>query len=386
MSDRVEVSRKYFAMAILVSVEFAVLLLCAQSAWAIDPFTVRKVAVDVTAGTAAAARESARKDGQARALRRLFARLVSSSVRNDLPVMEEATAMFLVQSVEVDEEKTSAVRYLAKLIYRFKAEEVRDYLRLAGIPYAETVSKPVLILPILRNGDKAVLWEDPNPWRDAWADMVERDGLVPMIVPFGDLSDMADVSISEALSGDKAHLGAIASRYGGVDSMVAIADYATVSGSNLPKLQITIIRVGVTQQNPITLTVAARGLGEQTKMYTDGVLVAAEAIEDGWREANLLRFEARRQLAVTVPLRSLSDWVSVRSRLDGVAVVAGWKLTALTRYTAEVELSLIGDEEQLQQALAQADLKLEKESGPSPGGFEPPLRVLWRSDTAYPKN
>lgn len=386
MSDRVEVSRKYFAMAILVSVGFAVLLLCAQSAWAMDPFTVRKVAVDVTAGTAAAARESARKDGQARALRRLFARLVSSSVRNDLPVIEEAAAEFLVQSIEVGEEKTSSVRYLAKLTYRFKAEEVRTYLRLAGIPYAETVSKPVLMLPILRNGERAVLWEDPNPWREAWADTVERDGLVPMIVPFGDLSDMADVSISQALSRAKAHLGVIASRYGCVDSMVAIADYGTVSGSNLPGLQITIIRVGITEQNPIILTVTASGLGEQAKMYADGVLAAAEAIEDGWREANLLRFEDRRQLAVIVPLLDLSDWVSVRSRLNRVAVVAEWKLTALTRYAAEVELSLIGDEGQLQQALAQADLRLEKEPGPTPGSFAPLPRVLRRSDAAYPKN
>lgn len=382
-------SRQSFALAILVSVALAAFTARAQSASPVDPFTVRNVAVDVTAGTAAAARESALKDGQARALRRLLARLVSSSARDRLPTIDEATATFLVQDFEVADEKTSSVRYLATLTYRFKAGEVRAYLQRVGIPYAETVSKPVLIVPVLRSGDAALLWQDPNPWRDAWADSAERDGLVPMIVPFGDLSDMADVSVSQAMGGDEARLGVIADRYGAADSMIAIADYGIVPGSNLPGLQITIIRVGATEQNPLILTVAAKAVGEEAKMYADAVVAAAEAIEEGWREANLLRFEDRRQLAVTVPLRNLSDWVSVRSRLGRVAVVAGWKLTALTRSAAEVELSLIGDEDQLNQALAQADLTLDEapeSEAFARAGSRPPLRVLRRADAAYPPN
>lgn len=384
MSDRLRLSRLAPALAFLASLALAATAVRAQSISPIDVFTVRNVAVDVTARTAAAARERALKDGQTRALLRLLERLVSRSALDRLPTIDQATANFLVRDFEVANEKTSSVRYLATLTYRFKRSEVRALLRREDIPFAETVSKPVLIVPVLRRDQRATLWQDPNPWRDAWADLQEREGLVPMIVPLGDLNDMADLTVGQAMGGDSARLSAIADRHGAADSMVAVADYGVGLGTNLPALHVTIIRIGVTAQAPLLLTVTAETAEDASGLFRDAALAAAESIEDGWREANLLRFEERRRLLVSVPLRSLADWVSVRRRLGRVAVVAGWSLNSLTRRAAEVELSLIGDESQLDQALAQADLVLEDAPPAPPGLFGPARRqrVLRRTDTA----
>src|SRR3546814_5337389 len=91
------------------------------------------------------------------------------------------------------------VRYLADLTFRFNPDQVRSLLRGAGVPFAETRSKPVVVLPVF--GDSAAgptLWTGTNPWRDVWAQRRGDDGLVPLTVPLGDLGDLAAVEIGRA--------------------------------------------------------------------------------------------------------------------------------------------------------------------------------------------
>jgi hypothetical protein len=86
-----------------------------------------------------------------------------------------------VRDFSVAREKASSVRYIARLNYRFKADEVRDLLRAYNVPFAETPSRPVVVLPVYEIGASAVLWDEPNPWRQQWNAKDEPQGLVPLI-------------------------------------------------------------------------------------------------------------------------------------------------------------------------------------------------------------
>jgi len=84
----------------------------------------------------------------------------------------------------------------------------------------EVPSKPVVVLPVLQTGARAVLWDDPNPWRDAWADAAGRSQLA-MMVPVGDLNDVSAIDAPLATSGDATALKAISARYQNDDIVVA---------------------------------------------------------------------------------------------------------------------------------------------------------------------
>ena len=58
----------------------------------------------------------------------------------------------------------------------------RRLLRGAGIPFAETMSKPLVVVPVLRTENRTVLWEENNPWRAAWIKTASANGLVPLLV------------------------------------------------------------------------------------------------------------------------------------------------------------------------------------------------------------
>lgn len=341
-------------------------------------FTIRNVAVDVTASEAALAREQALAEGEAKALERLMQRMTRRSDWHRLPDVDAPTVSFLVQDFEIAGERTSSVRYLARVTYRFKPAEVRRLLRRSGVPFAETASKPVLVLPILTRAGALVLWDDPNPWRDAWARQPERDdGMVPLIVPLGDLADIADVSAERAAAGDRDRLSAIAGRYDADDSLVAIATVVRRPSGIPARLEIAASRVGVTTQQPVVLEFDAEADESLDSVFDRAATATADAIEDSWKEANLLRFDEERRMRVAVQFGGLSDWIAIRTRLARVAVISAANLRSLTRRAAEMELIYIGDQHQLADALAQSDLLLEVAPPPPPSltGAPPPEPV-----------
>ena len=131
-------------------------------------FTVANIHVDVTAKTASAARKKALEKGEKQAFNLLLKRLTMRIDHNRLPVLDPEQVSTYVKDFNVTNEKNSEVRYLANLTYRFKPNDIRLLLRDNEIQFAETISKPTLVLPVYQIAGAVFLWDDPNPWREAW--------------------------------------------------------------------------------------------------------------------------------------------------------------------------------------------------------------------------
>lgn len=326
-----------------------------------EVFTVTDVRVDATAETAAAARETALAEGQRRALGRLLERLTLRADHARLPALEPSQIAALVRNFEVEEEKTSPVRYLARLTVRFKPGAVRGLLRSHGVPFAETLSKPVLVLPVYDMAGALALWDDRNPWRTAWARQPKRDGLVPLVAPLADLADIADIGAEQAVRGDDARIAAIARRYGAADALVALARLRTVPLTNLPVLEVSVSRFGaVAQEETIVETFTAASPEGSEELLARAAEAVAVAVEENWKRDNLLRFDREGELTVAVPIEGLEDWLEVKRRLERVAFIRRSDLVYLSRGEARARLRFIGEQEQLTLALAQSDLVLSR--------------------------
>ncbi len=329
---------------------------------AIDVFEVKGVHVDMTAETAAAAREEALAAGERLAFRRLLERLTLLADRDRLPEFggEEITAY--VKDFSVAEEKASPVRYLATLDFRFKPEDVRRLLIDYALPFAETTSKPLLVLPVYEAAGALMLWDDPNPWRDAWAARPTAGGLVPLVLPLGDLSDIAAIGVDQASAGDAQRLAAIAAKYGAGDVLVAHGILRLDTRRGLPDLEVYLTRYGTAlQEETMVQTFAATANEGLDELLRRAAAALTRQVEDNWKRDNLLRFGRPAVLAVTVRIRGLGDWLAVRKRLQGVAVIRRTDLVLLSRAEVRVNLHYIGESEQLTLALEQADLTLSRE-------------------------
>jgi uncharacterized protein DUF2066 len=336
------------------------------------------VKVDATADSAAAARELARIDGQRRALGLVVDRLSGSSDNAKLAKLDDKAITDMVESFEVANERMSAVRYLADYTFHFRPSKLRRLVRVADTPPAEgggkpavpeSSSKPMVVLPVYKDSTRTALWDDPNPWREAWAQRSGDAGAVRVTVPLGDASDLAAIDAGRAESGKSDALAAIAQRNGGDDAIVALAT-ARRQGDRLVGLDMSIKwyrtgRLADTQANSVD-ALPGESEGDVLKRAADAVAVAV---------AGGARKNAGQQaiLAASVPISSLSDWVMVRDRLASAAAVRRVELLSLSRQEAKIQIRYVGSAEQLKSSLAEVDLGL--------GGSDPVWQLQISSAT-----
>lgn len=356
-------NRRIGAMAAGFFMAFvAFLSLGIDRARAADAFTVEHVEVDATADSAAAARERAIANGQQIAFTRLLDRLTPHDQRAALPHPSAAEISDLVRDFAVEDEKASAVRYLATLSVRFRSDDIRALLRTAGVPFAETMSKPIVVVPLFRSNAGAALWDGVNPWRQGWQD-TRADGLVPFVVPLGDLDDTVALDTARAQAGNAEGIAALAWRYQAGYVIVATAEPRQQDARALT-MQLTTARYnadGSRDGTPSVRTVTADG-GNAEAQWQHAAAIMAEGIEDDWKRTNLIRFDSEHSLVATVPLNALNDLLEVRQRLSNVSFLRSYDVLYLARDAAQFRLNYFGDERQLSIALAQNDLTLEQDA------------------------
>jgi len=181
----------------------------------IDPFIVSGIKVDVTDKTADLARKKALRIGETQAFLTLLKRLTMRIDHTRLPVLNDDEISGYLQEFNILTEKNSKTRYIADLLFKFKANDIRLLLRDSEVAFAETISRPILVLPVYNVAGAVALWDNPNPWRVAWRRLIENDdvyaqGLMSIILAKGDLGDLATISAEVAVKGDKESLMDIA--------------------------------------------------------------------------------------------------------------------------------------------------------------------------------
>jgi hypothetical protein len=332
-----------------------------------DLYTVRDVDVDVTADSALAARDKAIAEAQRKAFVTLYQRL-SPDAKQQPPSLSNSEVAQLVQNFEVQRERSSAVRYNATLTVQFRASAVRNLMLNRGASFVDARSKPVLVLPVYQvGGQPPVLWEDRTPWRDAWENYPPPNGVVPVIVPFGELADVADVGVNEALNADASALAKIGSRYGAGEVLVARLSVPGSGPNPAEPIKINLIRQSVEGGSPRndTVTVPA-AQGQPTDAYlTGGVAAVVTYLENAWKSANTVEGGPEETMQVSVPIGSIDDWVQTRKRLSKVATITRMQVLGVNRDAAHLELRYRGDPTRLSNALSQQDLELTRIAVPA---------------------
>ena len=350
-----------------------------------DVFSVANIYVDVTDKTASSARKKALAIGERKAFDMLLKRLTLRIDYHRLPDLDAEKISTFIQDFGVTEEKNSEIRYLANLTYRFKPNVIRDLLRDSEVQFAETISKPILVLPVYQLAGAAYLWDNPNPWRDSWLSKFgilkskkkgQMVGLVPMLFGNGDLNDIATISAELAVKGDIKSLAAIARKYDVAKTLVAIA-ILKITARGTPVIEIQISRYDENSGKRLfTIQTKAREKEDVNALLKRATMEVINRVEELWKVDNLLKFERVGVIAVTLPIDDLIEWVEAKRRLMKIAVIENIELVIFSRKEVRFNVHFIGDAEQLQLALAQLDMDLnEKESGWILG-----LQAITRSD------
>ncbi len=354
------------------------LLLAAVPARAQDgAYTVTGVGVDVTAENAVKAREKAILDAPREAYRRLMQRLVPAAEQDRIPQPSDMELDALVRDVQVEQEKASSVRYIASFTVRFKPDAVRGVLESIDVPFVEDKRAPLVVLPVYVTEDRTLLWDDPNPWRQAWA-RYASDGLVPFVVPLGELADLMAVTAEQATAHDPVALKAIAERYGAADVLVAVATLSPgPDGSQV--VDVETHGFGPTAPAGGSHHVDGRPGEAAEALFRSAAADVAAQLSETYKQKSVAGGGAAAggpggQVPALVPLNGMQDWLAVRDRLSRLPQVKRFEVISLNRHEAALMLHYAGEPAQLEAVLTQAGFEL----APGAGGawtLRPPADV-----------
>ncbi len=317
-------------------------------------FTIENVTVDVTAENALKAREKAFEEAQVKGFTELTSRMLSESELRGFQAPPPSTISMLIQDYEVSNEKLSSKRYIGTYKFRFKDNDVRRYFSGQGANYTDVSSKPILVLPFLDTGQGTILWSERNTWMQAWnATPGLSGGLVPLLVPLGDLSDISDIGDDEALTYSKRRLSALLDRYVASEAVIAIAR-AEGTALNIQLYRTDRVRPEYVHQ------ILERALPGQTpeQIYTRGVQSVKEALRKDWKQKTVVDAREKGVIKVRVQFSSLQEWSDMQRSLSRISGISDVTLKALSPKEAYLDLTYDGDIERLKLALGQADLVL----------------------------
>ncbi len=361
-------------MKLVRSLAFLGFFLAALPCWAQDATVLYRVAdvdVDISSSSAAKARDEAFLAAQKKAFGQLLARLGAS----EIGASEDEIAL-LVKAFEVQKERASGQRYKGTFAVQFKPDAVRLFLYEKNVAYTEARAQAIVVLPVLRDPSRAVLWDERTPWRAAWEKVAPKALFVPMILPSGDLDDIAKISVDEALDGKGDPLELLARKYGAGGALVAVLSVAGEAGDKPVPGSISV-RAYDAEGRPRDEVEMEMAPGEETKTFAEElesvVVQIIDMIEGDWRQAHA-RTEAPRIsegqpapsgglqvfLPVDVLVPTLAEWARIREGLSRVPAISSIHVVTMARGHVRAELQFRGDIGTLQASLAGQGLRLEQ--------------------------
>ncbi|RMF73529.1 MAG: hypothetical protein D6740_03830 [Alphaproteobacteria bacterium] len=336
-------------------------------------YTLRDIAVDISATNAADARRQALEMARRTAYRRLIHRLVLAADRHRLPPAEAVSLPSLIEGIDILNEQYSSRRYLARLAVHFRPAAMRALFARFAVRYSETPARPRPFLLLWRQGREGALVPVPG---ERAADLLLRadpaNRLVPVELMPDDLARRRlrlrlDAALRAGSAGrsrepDPGWALMAALDEGGMGPVVVAVVTATSSlGPRPGQVRLDLVSHGEPAVVFARETTIAPDLpfAEAAEDAAAGLLARGLDVLDAvWRQATVVRPGAVETLLLRVPSRTLAEFLQTERTLQALAILRSLETVTLAIPESTLRLEIEGNVELLALALGERGYRL----------------------------
>ena len=325
-------------------------------------YKVDNVVIDITDVNSELARSKAIEDAQNKAFYKLLDWMTLAKDKYLFEKKELFNPQDFTLSYSVSDEKVTETRYRARFTVQFEPETIRNLLKNLGIKFTEIKGEPLLVLPVLKWGSVLTLWDDPNPWFDIWLERPLGVCLVPLILPYADVTDLTTLTAVDAISLDRLRLRELRRRYNAKNILVAIAQI-TESPEGRSALLIEIKKLEG-EKIKIFEPIILNDKESLNLVFKKGLDKVTNHIDDSWTNEHISNVDfLKDSLTLNVYFTSFEDWRNIRSILDKLKLIREYRITELSVNDAQINIDFHGDFELARQGLMKEGLILEWSDG-----------------------
>jgi hypothetical protein len=307
-------------------------------------FVAGSVSVDVTAGSAAAAQQQAIDQAERLGFQRVARRLTLASERASIgePQATGIALQRMVLRVDVEEERNSNTRYIARLAVRTNPDVLRSYLRSAGYTVVETRTAPLLVVP----GAAGVSEQAATVWREVW----EQSGYSGDLVP---------IAVAPATAPTSPEWGRIDDIARAASAGAALFANLTVSGQTA---RVTLVETGPNVANRSRGVLEARIGSGDAGLRTALASLAQQAndlVQEEWKASVVAGAGEATRITVSAIYSNRAEWDRIKGGLRGAErLISAISIDAVAREGAVLSFSYVGGLEQLTDELRRNGLTL----------------------------
>lgn len=297
-----------------------------------NPYVVRDLAVDVTAGNAVDAQRQAWAQARETAAQQLIDRLTLPQDRAAArqPLAASDVARFYSSTQLQTSEKRTATRYIATLIVPFDGKAVRDYLDSRGVPFVDAQAGLAVIAPTAGAGI------NPADWAAVWQGKSDGNVLTPYVAS----TQVWDRQPAWAdLQQEAASVGALR----------GVAAQAYGQGGQI-FVRLTDLHAGL-PDTPL-------GVAGPFVDLPSAQAGAVEAMQTAWKQASVVRTTGSSTMAAVARFTSLPEWVKIRKGIEGSRMISDVRIESLSTVGADLTFNFAGRPDQLVAELRARGLSL----------------------------
>jgi hypothetical protein len=322
----------------------------AAPAAADDLFTVSGIHVDASAASSSAAQLAALAQGRPKAWAILFKRITRAQDAARQPQLDDAQLQRIIRTFNVTGEKRSTTRYVATVSFTFSPEAVQRVLQSAGVAYAQTQAKRILVVPFSPNYSRG----------SGWAAALGSPRFATSVVPFALPGGAVDQSTLGALNFDSATWNDVEPAASRVHANEAVLMLAAPSGN---RLTVTLKRIGAGQLPVKSNVDVPMSPGGAPATYSMAADAAVHALEEMWKAHSAVDFSQTGHLTADVRIASLAQWGGLQAQMATVPNVSGVSVQAIDVGEARITLTYLGSTDQLREALSAQGISLTSHGG-----------------------
>ena len=323
--------------------------------WA-DLYAVSGVSVAAERESALVAKEQALADGQVEAFNRLLSKMVGAERLTQLPAVTTESVLPFVDGVSIEEEKTTATKYMGKISVQFNKDAVQSFLSSQQVAHLTTLPPSILVIPQYTYNGRSVTLTDENPLYKAFKSKSAFAPFYRALVPEG-TSEEIELINQALLSGQLSALAPLLDTYDRdrimllrlsreEDDMWMISNgfYPTTSMDN--QIVRKKFRMSGTNQ-----TAAASQMGQ----------AVFQEMESRWREDKTSTTTEKQVLYLRVPVQSLAEWHAIEKQMQGWSFFEKVTMRGLYLPQILVEVFYKGDVEDIERKLLRQGWRLNRD-------------------------
>ena len=307
----------------------------------IDKFTVKDIYIELNLNKDQEHRKKALNSAYKIALLRYLNWITLEQKDDIIKIINTVIIKDLVSGYSIDSESFKKNKYSALISVNFEKKKVTELLDKKFIKYSLQEGPKTLILPVMNFNDRLILWDDPNPWFEAWLSRPLDSNLNQFILPSGEVDDLITLSAIDAKNLQYYKLKNISVKYGAKKILVLIVNI--LKKQNYYTLDLKAFN-GLEQNEILLEEFNFPSSGKLNKDLLNLANQFSNYYDDLWVKKNIDKNSLKSDWLVEVRYNKFSQWIKLKNRLLNSDKVTNLLVSKLSNKRAFIDINVISEE------------------------------------------